>query len=1788
VLDQLHKPKLPATALNDPSGAVSGDLDANTLEDPLLTADTLLADPAVDSAPADDPDDPTASTTARVDKRMSRSLFDWRITDEEATDSLKELVDLDDAALDAALLALGKSGKLKRLFEQLPKDVYETHPKQVLHMYRHAPPAVLKAHIQDLLSLGVFDWAIAKGEVHQVLDMLSVLPKAARDEVMLADDGRLYESLMAANKKAEVEGELKANKAAQDKQDLGEQRGPGAFPMADGQVNDPALDLGADGAAPTVAQGEGQKKGFLNKVGRGTAKAFKGIGQGAVGAFVAGRALVSKKVDLDHVEAMMGGDVAGMEIDKAGGNDLSFTTDWDRGLITVDLPSLAIESVKLDGVQSGASKVLGAKGEVKYKTTQDLGSFVKLHVDSVDLGDTSVVMGASTYEIKGLKIRGLDVTATDPPVTQAKPLERGDGVKLVLNQIGDAIGLNLPAIKAALGGSVTPETLMQHVGKGIGADADLNLKVAGIDLTSVVKDGQPMAESVDVDGFELTTRDVSLKPRLEAERAKLAKLPEPTDHDTQRIQELDGLLAGWDAKENRLTDLQARATKGTLNPMEQDALILLRNELRVAEAHLGIDKIHTGKIDVDGNGVAGLDATGVDITASGGDLEAAKRQKTHSQTLDDLVTLKHPGADVEAEQAVPALQVSGEMVSYDVDGASYLSSTYGDLGVSADGTGLGFTYDEASGDVSAKSDTFNVDGLDYGEGASADYADYRTKLNHAQGDALRFGYNLNSGAMTGSANQVVGDGLQLPGYDTKVDSFSASTAGFSMTEAGDIHADAAGVNAGGVDYRAAGNETTLDCVSADTFAVDLFDRTAEDGSTTSTMSGSATNVSASGVGYEPSAVKVGEASADKAAFSMVDHTSADGATTTSTTTANLSGVAATGIDYLDQGNETHVAGATATTLDLNMVDRETGDDGTSTIDVTGTGLDLQGIAYDPSAVGVDQAHADTYAFNMTDNTQAGVTTSTMGGSATGVTAGGVSYADGTAGEVGVDGVKAKSAKFAIDEAGDLTAGAKGVRAKGVHYGQEGTADHVTVGGVSAGTATFGMTDEGDMRFGLGGTTATNITRGVEGASRLEVDQVKTSYLGGAIDDGGAMAFSSPELHASGVRYGDTDHGAGTTVNTATAKDLHVGITDDGTTVNASQVGATDVQNLDSGVGVGTATLDDFALTSDDATTITAGAFNLGGVTYDDAATEAETDASIHAATGKGLSVKTGDGALDVGVTDANLDDIRYGSTAAGETGVHAEGANLSGFTMHQDAAGIDANLAHLELGQTWARTGDRMTTLKHTDVFNTTAEDVKVGGPGTFSGDVNVGTVLASDVRSQEGDNLTNVGTVGVDDLYANGDGDDRLNVGAGGVWADDVRHKQGDSRVKAGTVDVTDVNATLGDLSGEPALDGLSVGSVTATDVAGYSDIWKLLNKKSDPAAANDALPAGVDTPAQGEDTGPGAFRADALAHASGTVTAVVPVSVDLGWAGSIDLDVTLKAAAVDGEVNVNDISIDVESKNLGGWIVNNLTPVGDLEPALTVDGSGNLELYIELDLSMLLPSIPIWINLVEGKDLGMSGGWISPNVINLQGLVEGLMKPKKDEGKPVSLPAGFDPFAQPAVDDAVNDPFDPALQLHHAVDNTYVAPPVNPFAVPAGPEKTTTETVDEKLKTISPYVNTGRASVNLTALKLGDGVIGNDAANAYLYGSDEGANTFDGQFTAGSGGTLSSEKVRARDVNVGDDVSVDDVQLDGVEAKAEKLVGGGNQLNKSQKVGGSIDEARVTGVQVGNKPGGRRVKSK
>jgi hypothetical protein len=115
---------------------------------------------------------------------------------------------------------------------------------------------------------------------------------------------------------------------------------------------------------------------------------------------------------------------------------------------------------------------------------------------------------------------------------------------------------------------------------------------------------------------------------------------------------------------------------------------------------------------------------------------------------------------------------------------------------------------------------------------------------------------------------------------------------------------------------------------------------------------------------------------------------------------------------------------------------------------------------------------------------------------------------------------------------------------------------------------------------------------------------------------------------------------------------------------------------------------------------------------------------------------------------------------------------------------------------------------------------------------------------------------------------------------------------------------------------------------------------------------------------------------------------------------------------------------------------------------------------------------------------------------------------------------------------------------------------------------------------VNVKRASVDITGLKLGDGAIGNDNAGATLYGSKQGANQIDGKITGGGGGSINSKKLRAKDVYVGDDLSIGDVEVDNASLKTEKLVDKNKKLNKKQKVGGDVDEVRLKKLSYGANP--------
>ncbi|MFC0109632.1 hypothetical protein [Kibdelosporangium aridum] len=110
-----------------------------------------------------------------VEERMSYSVTDWAVTDEEATESLNDLAGLPAPALAAALGRLSQTAKT-RLLDNLPANVRQTSAftKVLVAM----GPDAVQPYVDSLLSYGVFDWAITDDDATGVFRILVALQPA--------------------------------------------------------------------------------------------------------------------------------------------------------------------------------------------------------------------------------------------------------------------------------------------------------------------------------------------------------------------------------------------------------------------------------------------------------------------------------------------------------------------------------------------------------------------------------------------------------------------------------------------------------------------------------------------------------------------------------------------------------------------------------------------------------------------------------------------------------------------------------------------------------------------------------------------------------------------------------------------------------------------------------------------------------------------------------------------------------------------------------------------------------------------------------------------------------------------------------------------------------------------------------------------------------------------------------------------------------------------------------------------------------------------------------------------------------------------------------------------------------------------------------------------------------------------------------------------------------------------------------------------------------------------------
>lgn len=110
---------------------------------------------------------------SRVEQLMSYGAFDWAITDAEATEALGLLAGLETDALAATLAGLDDTFKT-RLLDNMPAAARQT--AAFTRVLVALGPAAVQPYVEDLLSYGLFDWAVTDSDAARVFELLVALP----------------------------------------------------------------------------------------------------------------------------------------------------------------------------------------------------------------------------------------------------------------------------------------------------------------------------------------------------------------------------------------------------------------------------------------------------------------------------------------------------------------------------------------------------------------------------------------------------------------------------------------------------------------------------------------------------------------------------------------------------------------------------------------------------------------------------------------------------------------------------------------------------------------------------------------------------------------------------------------------------------------------------------------------------------------------------------------------------------------------------------------------------------------------------------------------------------------------------------------------------------------------------------------------------------------------------------------------------------------------------------------------------------------------------------------------------------------------------------------------------------------------------------------------------------------------------------------------------------------------------------------------------------------------------
>ncbi|HRE88637.1 MAG TPA: hypothetical protein PK095_05800 [Myxococcota bacterium] len=640
-----------------------------------------------------------------IEDLLSYSFTDWAITDGEARKVFGMLTQLSGDKIRYAIMKLDQGPFVDRFIGNLPAADRWNQKKAFLNILAARSPEKNVKYVTELLSYGIFDWAVTDEDARLAFYLVKTMPKDVRDQFKNADGGKWWgrmEGNLDSETKESKDAHFYDNKQEIQAKKLEFQESAQKWPQ--GQLKmaiEMLVRMGEEDFVEKEIQSKFDKSpehewvfsefGFARTGGTRDPKIWKEFKEKSAGAKFAdtmkaigsagklvGQAIgggvelgvtgkTELNLDMQDLQNVMGGDVAGVRFAKNKDdkdNKLGLSVDLDKGLVQVNASSLSIASISTlvdtTRIQTGPIGIENVAIVAKWPTPSDPAQSYTLTIGGIEAKDIWQTSETAMTGVGSVSLKGFSVNAKAP--AGEKPKDKTQLIGQALSDIQEAMTRLIGMLDTK---DPAPERIGMRVGQAFTGATDAKVSLGALEVKDVVQSAGGHVGEVKAEGLEMS---ISQSRKGDAVRARLAQLAEKekkgdklADKELAEKKELEASLpriAALEKREAELVQKRNDSEKKELDAWEKEELAHIRDQLVVTNAEVGVKALSVKDVDT-----AGMKAKSLEVADLKGKVTAERELGAEAGAPSLEVARpgdkKKPDSKVSAEVSVGSMKGQG-------------------------------------------------------------------------------------------------------------------------------------------------------------------------------------------------------------------------------------------------------------------------------------------------------------------------------------------------------------------------------------------------------------------------------------------------------------------------------------------------------------------------------------------------------------------------------------------------------------------------------------------------------------------------------------------------------------------------------------------------------------------------------------------------------------------------------------------------------------------------------------------------------------------------------------------------------------------------------------------------------------------------------------------------------------------------------------------------------------------------------------------------------------------------